>query len=96
MIASPRLTLQQQFSSDSDRRLHAAVTEVLANSKYTPLRMLNCHVQEGVVEVSGVVGSFYLKQLATTALLPLSADGRLHNLIEVREQVAIPYAQATA
>lgn len=96
MIASPRLTPQQQFSSDSDRQLHAAVTEVLASSKYTPLRMLSCHVQEGVVEVSGIVGSFYLKQLATTALLPLSSDGRLHNLVEVREQVAIPYTQATA
>ena len=96
MIASPRLTRQQQFSSDSDRQLHAVVTEVLANSKYTPLRRLSCHVQEGVVEVSGIVGSYYLKQLATTALLPISPAGRLNNLIEVREQVSIPYTQASA
>lgn len=96
MIASPRLTRQQQFSSESDRQLHAVVTEVLASSKYSPLRRLSCHVQEGVVEVSGIVSSYYLKQLATTALLPLSPGGRLNNLVEVREQVAIPFTQATA
>ncbi len=96
MIASPRPTRQQQFSSESDRRLHATVTDVLAKSKYSPLRSLSCHVQDGVVEISGTVGSFYLKQLATTALLPLSPEGRLHNLVEVRELPGLAYARATA
>ncbi len=83
MIASPRLTRQREFVSDRDRELYAAATEVLAMSNYNALRQLNCRVQGGVVEISGKVATFYLKQLAQAAMLRLQPAGRVRNLVEV-------------
>ncbi len=82
MIA-PRYACQRQFVSDRDRELYAAATEVLAMSKYTALRQLTCRVQGGMVEISGTVATFYLKQLAQAAMLRLRPEGRVRNLVEV-------------
>jgi hypothetical protein len=66
-----------------DRQIHAAVSAALAASKYIPLRQLNCRVADGVVEISGAVSSFYLKQLAQAAVLQLHRAGTVRNLVEV-------------
>jgi hypothetical protein len=67
-----------------DRKLRAAAIEALANSRYGALRRLDCRVLGGVVEISGTVSSFYLKQLAQTAVLELGTAGTVRNLVEVR------------
>ncbi len=92
MIASARRTRQRSFVSDRDRQLHAAAVETLANSKYTPLRQLSCRVSEGVVEISGTVSTFYLKQLAQAAMLGLDEAGSVHNLVEVKGESTISVA----
>jgi osmotically-inducible protein OsmY len=66
-----------------DHQIHAAVSAAFAASKYIPLRQLHCRVAKGVVEISGTVSSFYLKQLAQAAVLRINAAGVL-NLIQVR------------
>jgi hypothetical protein len=94
MIASARFAPQDELAAHRDQLLHAAATELLSNSNYTPLRQLNCRVLGGVVEISGRVSSFYLKQLAQAAILRLHPEGRVRNLVEVigESQVAASYA----
>lgn len=69
--------------AEGDRRMYAAALEVLSKSNYGALRQLSCRVDCGVVEISGTVPNFYLKQLAQEAVLRLEPDS-VRNLIEVR------------
>jgi osmotically-inducible protein OsmY len=66
-----------------DRKLYHAAVAALAASKYAALRRLNCSVSAGVVEISGTVSSFYLKQLAQAAVMQLDAVDGVRNLVEV-------------
>jgi hypothetical protein len=52
-----------------DAGLQAEARAALRSSRYRALWELQCQVREGVVIVSGVVASFYLKQMAQTVLL---------------------------
>ena len=92
MIASPRHLRQPSFVSDRDRQLHAAAVEILSNSQYTPLRQLNCRVTEGVVEITGTVSTFYLKQLAQAAMLRIREAGGVQNLVEVVDESPVSVA----
>jgi hypothetical protein len=85
MIALPPHARVFHPVSEGDRRMHAAAVEVLSKSHYGALRQLNCRVTSGVVEISGTVPNFYLKQLAQEAVLRLE-PGSVRNLIEVRGQ----------
>ncbi|MBI3837525.1 MAG: BON domain-containing protein [Planctomycetia bacterium] len=95
MIASARLSGDHQLvysepAASCDRQIHAAASAALAASKYIPLRQLNCRVADGVVEISGTVSSFYLKQLAQAAVLQLNWAGVVRNLVEVSgESIAL-------
>lgn len=84
MFATARHSRPLELVSDRDRQLHAAAMEVLSKSNYGPLRRLTCRVDGGVVEISGTVPNFYLKQLAHAAVQRLQPTGRVHNLVEVR------------
>ena len=66
-----------------DREIHHAATARLSGSNYSPLRRLNCSVFEGVVEISGTVSSFYLKQLAQAAVMQLDKVNGVRNLVKV-------------
>ena len=66
-----------------DRQICNAARAALSVSKYASLRRLNCAVAEGVVEISGTVSSFYLKQLAQAAVMRLDEVGSVRNLVEV-------------
>lgn len=83
MFAITRHSRQLKMVSDRDRQMHAAATEVLSKSTYGPLRRLTCRVDDGVVEISGTVPNFYLKQLAQAAMQRIQPSGRVQNLIEV-------------
>ncbi len=67
----------------SDRQVHAAAASALATSKYGPLRQLGCQVFDGIVEITGSVPSFYLKQLAQAAVMQLYPSAAVRNLVHV-------------
>jgi osmotically-inducible protein OsmY len=85
MIASRTDQRPYQFAASHDRQVQAAAIAALRASNYVGLRNLTCQVQDGVVEISGQVASYYLKQLAQTSVLPLSPIGSVRNLVEVSQ-----------
>jgi hypothetical protein len=86
MVTTVPHARQFKFGSDRDRRMQAAAVEALSGSSYVALRQLNCRVLGGVVEISGTVSSFYLKQLAQAAMLRVQPSATVRNLVEVRDK----------
>jgi osmotically-inducible protein OsmY len=66
-----------------DRSIRERVNRALRESGYTPLRGVQCDVSDGVVELTGNVPSFYVKQLAQTAVLRLEQIRGVKNLLRV-------------
>jgi osmotically-inducible protein OsmY len=56
---------------------------VLSASGYRPLAGLSCRVDRGVVELAGVVPTFYLKQLAQETVLRLDHVNQVKNRVQV-------------
>ena len=75
-----------------DERLCAAARGLLGSSGYRPLAHLNCEVRDGRAVLSGVVPTFYLKQLAQALLLRLGDLQGVQNRVEVRPGGAAPGA----
>ncbi len=71
--------------SARDEELGYAAEAALRASGYRCLRLLECRAEGGVVTVSGLVPSYYLKQLAQARLLKLAGASGVKNLVEVRE-----------
>jgi hypothetical protein len=67
----------------ADERIRAAALATLRASGYRPLGCLCCEVRDGAIIVSGVVPSFYLKQVAQAVLLRLGHVREVRNLVEV-------------
>jgi hypothetical protein len=84
MIASASPAHSGPAPSHLDRHLSNAVEMVLAASKYPSLRKLQCRSDRGIVEISGTVPSFYLKQMAQVAVQRQYPDATVRNLVEVR------------
>ncbi|HTM52605.1 MAG TPA: BON domain-containing protein [Pirellulales bacterium] len=83
MIAIAPELIEENDPLHGDRQLHDAAESALAGSNYGPLRKLQCRVRSGVIEITGSVPSFYLKQLAQAAVLQLYPAGEVRNLVEV-------------
>jgi osmotically-inducible protein OsmY len=66
-----------------DRAIRESVNQVLQQSGYASLRCIQCDVSDGVVELTGNVPSFYVKQLAQTAVLRLEQIRGVKNLLRV-------------
>jgi hypothetical protein len=64
--------------------LRSAALELLRSSGYAALRGLRCEVTETFLTVTGVVPSYYLKQMAQALLQPLDGLRGVTNLVEVR------------
>jgi hypothetical protein len=79
-----------------DRQIYVTAMAALGSSKYVPLRRLQCRVFGGVVEISGAVSSFYLKQLAQEAVLQLNPSGAVRNMVEVTAEPAALVATSCA
>ena len=84
MIASANPALSDLAPPQLDRHLADAAETALAASKYVSLRKLQCRAEKGVVEISGMVPSFYLKQMAQAAVQQLHPAATVRNLVEVR------------
>jgi osmotically-inducible protein OsmY len=66
-----------------DRLIREKVDRALIDSGYAPLRSIHFDVFEGVVELSGCVPSFYVKQLAQAAVLRLEQIRGVRNRLRV-------------
>ena len=83
--ASPNATRQplcRRRPEDAD--LRDAALEVLRSSAYPALRRLRCDVAGSVVRLHGVLPSYYLKQIAQSAIHRLEAIRGVTNLVEVQ------------
>lgn len=63
--------------------IEEAAHRCLTTSSYPVLRQIACHFEEGVLTMRGRVCSFYLKQVAQTAVGKLKGVQRIENCIEV-------------
>jgi osmotically-inducible protein OsmY len=66
-----------------DGSIRETVNRVLQETGYAPLRAIQCEVSDGVVELTGSVPSFYVKQLAQTAVLRLEQIRGINNRLRV-------------
>lgn len=64
-------------------RLDTQARWALDHSPYRALSLLDCEVSDGTIVVSGLVPSYYLKQLAQELLLRLDCGCRIENRVEV-------------
>ena len=67
----------------ADNALRERVLFSLESSGHRPLGCLHCRVQEGIVELSGKVPSYYMKQMAQTVVLKLHKVRGVRNLVRV-------------
>jgi osmotically-inducible protein OsmY len=82
-VAVPRVKEKEKEKEEDDRSLLYQVHCVLLGTGYAALRCIDCRVENGVVELSGDVPSFYCKQLAQTAVLSLKHVRRVENCLRV-------------
>jgi osmotically-inducible protein OsmY len=59
----------------------------LRSSSYPPLWKITCDFCEGVLTLHGVVGSYFLKQVAQTAVVDVEGVNEVANRLEVRHIV---------
>jgi osmotically-inducible protein OsmY len=69
---------------DPDSFLDRQVRHTLRNTGYAALQLVDCRVENGTVELSGDVPSYYFKQLAQEVLLPLNEVQHVENRLRVR------------
>lgn len=74
------------LSSDPDRRLENAAQAALMATGYRTVATLECTVTDGEIVLSGIVSSYFLKQIAQEAVLQLKAVQRVHNAVRVRKK----------
>jgi len=69
---------------DHDHSLRDDVYRVLKETGHTALSQVDCRVDNGVVELSGDVPSFYCKQIAQAVILPLERVREVRNHLQVQ------------
>lgn len=67
----------------ADEELSQLVNHTLRRSSYTELHHLTCTAHEGCVTISGVVQSYWLKQLAQSEVQRIPDVGLIHNKLAV-------------
>jgi osmotically-inducible protein OsmY len=75
--------MQQNCSSDVRRQLHTKVHNALASNPYFAGRKVRVELREDEVVLSGVLGSYFHKQMAQESVLSIHGVCRVHNQIEV-------------
>ena len=82
-------TLEVTHTSESDRthesgrRLHADLNRALLHNPYFPGRQLAIELRDNEVVLSGVLGSYFHKQMAQESVLSVHGVRRVHNQIRV-------------
>ncbi len=86
MVASSTasgIALLPESERGTDDRLRDAILNGLRQSGYRALARVQCEVVGGTVALSGVVPSFFLKQIAQTIIMRMSGVQRLTNHLDV-------------
>lgn len=96
MIVVARQPTERFAPTRYDRQLREAVLAAISNSKYASLKQLECKVNGGVVEITGTVSSFYLKQVAQAAIMQLDGVQSVKNLVTVSDESTVFVAKGCA
>jgi osmotically-inducible protein OsmY len=91
MVARHGLNLGNERAEAENRcddHVRQHILSSLRNSGYWALSRLECDVNDGVVVLSGLVSSYFLKQVAQTLVLRHADIKILVNHIEVRAESA--------
>jgi osmotically-inducible protein OsmY len=73
-----------------DDSMRTAAQALFQSSDYVALRRLRCEVTDAVVIVSGILPSYFLKQMAQTVIQRLEGIQSVLNLVEVRQSDSCP------
>lgn len=73
----------QQHRTDCCPELHAQVHHALARNPYFAGRALRVELRENEVVLSGVLHSYFHKQMAQESVLSIGGVRRVHNEIKV-------------
>jgi osmotically-inducible protein OsmY len=63
------LNLEREDSQSTDKLVCEQVRAALAGSSYHCIRRIQCSVRDGMLSLRGRVPSYYLKQMALTAVV---------------------------
>ena len=74
---------QDIAANERRAQVEAEAQQRLGQSPYPTLRCVSCCFDDGVLTMRGRVASFYLKQVAQTAVSKLHDVERIENCIEV-------------
>jgi osmotically-inducible protein OsmY len=75
--------MQQKRLSDTRLELHTEIHNALAGNPYFAGRKVRVELQENDVVLSGVLGSYFHKQMAQESVRSVDGVNRVHNQIEV-------------
>jgi osmotically-inducible protein OsmY len=75
--------MQTTRNSDLRHHLHNQVHAVLARNPYFAGRNLRFELRDEEVVLSGVLASYFHKQMAQESVLSIDGVGRVHNEIQV-------------
>jgi hypothetical protein len=68
---------------ESSQRVVEGAERCLRCNSYLALKNVSCEYHEGVLTLRGCLPSYYLKQIAQTAVLRVAGVERINNEIEV-------------
>ena len=71
------------IQTECSELLHDAVLAALRSSGYRHLWNLECEVHDDLVTLTGVLPSFYLKQVAQTIAMSVDRVREVRNIVEV-------------
>lgn len=74
---------QEHDQMDRDEHLNLLVQKKIQRGEYQQLRHLSCEVNEGCVTLSGVLHSYWLKQIAQAAVQKIPGIQLVKNQIIV-------------
>lgn len=70
-------------SEMTDEQISGLVDQVLQSSHYQQFRNLKAHCENGRVTIQGCLATYYLKQVAQTAILAVAGVREIDNGVEV-------------
>jgi hypothetical protein len=70
--------------AETHDRIRESVQRALRATGYPAIANLGCDVRKGVLELTGHVSSYYLKQVAQESVLRLKLEYRLRNGVVVQ------------
>ena len=86
-VSRERTLVRSTFLSDRVEQRHAieqAAQKVMSEAGYSPLRQIRCEFDHGTLTLLGFVPSYYIKQVASTAVVGLLGVTVIDNQLVVK------------